>query len=109
MFGLFGEGRKIVARVFPTAILPAIEFNGYPYDLDGSLSYARPKTGLDYFPWVGGDGTIAQIGAVSGFMQQQDVRVWSQMTGKNPFGPGSTTMPLNLQWQMTPPGLIKSF
>lgn len=101
--------RKLIAKIFPTAWLPAIEPNGYPFDFDGALRYARPKTGIDYFPWVGGDGTIPQIGMVSGFMQQMDVSVWSQMTGKLPSGPGATTLPLNLQWQITPPGLVKTF
>ena len=99
----------IIEKVYPTAWLPYHEPNGYPFDFNGSLRYPRPKTGIDYFPRVGGDGTVSQIGMVSGFMAQQDMLIWSQMTGKVPFGPGSTTLPLNLQWQITPPGLIKSF
>jgi hypothetical protein len=101
--------RKLLAKIFPTAWVPDYSATGYPLDLDGALRYSRPKTGIDYFPWVGGDGTIPQIGMVSGFMRQMDVTVWAQATGKAPFGPASTTTPLNLQWQITPPGLIKSF
>ncbi len=101
--------RQLLAKVFPTAWVPDISATGYPMDLDGAERYARPKTGIDYFPRVGGDGTIPQIGMVSGFMRQMDVTVWEQMTGRVPTGPGSTTLPLNLQWQITPPGLIKSF
>ena len=101
--------RDIIARLFPGAWLPAQEPHGYPYDLDGAIRFARPATGVDYFPWVGGDGTVPQIGMVSGFLRQMDMTVWGQMTGKLPFGPGSTTIPLNLQWQTTVPGLVKTF
>lgn len=110
MFELIGrilEGRKTVVHDYPSAMVPAVEMNGYPFDFDGSLSYVRPKTGRDYFPTVGGDGTIAQIGAVSGFMMQRDASVWAGMTARFPSGPGSTTNPLNLQWQITVPGLSK--
>lgn len=98
-----------IRKYFPSAWRPAKEPDGYPFDLDGSLRFPRLATGIDYFPWVGGDGTVAQIGAVSGFMQQMDARVWAQMTGKMPSGPGSTTYPINIQWQVTVPGLSKSF
>ena len=92
---------------FPTAWEPAREPGDYPLDLDGSYRYTRPKTGIDRFPFVGGDGTVSQIGMVSGFMNQRDVAVWQGMTGKIPSGPFSTTQPINLQWQATIPGLVK--
>ena len=101
--------RDTIRKFFPTAWTPAKEPNNYPYDLDGSLRYSRFATGIDYFPTVGGDGTIAQIGMVSGFLRQFDATIWAQMTGKKPSGPGVTTVPLNLQWQATVPGLQKSF
>ncbi len=101
--------RDALRKFWPSAWRPAKEPDNYPTDLDGSLRYVRLATGIDYFPWIGGDGTVAQIGAVNGFMRQLDVRVWSQMTGKVPSGPFSTTSPLNLQWQVTVPGLSKSY
>lgn len=101
--------RDLLKRMFPTAWRPAVEPNDYQFDLDGSLRYNRFATGIDYFPWVGGDGTVPQIGAVDGLLRQFDVTVWAQMTGKMPSGPGSTTVPVNLQWQMTIPGLGKAY
>lgn len=97
-----------IRKFFPTAWRPAKEPDGYQFDLDGSLRYNRFATGIDYFPTIGGDGTIPQIGAVSGFLRQFDVAVWAQATGKMPSGPFATTQPLNLQWQITVPGLVKS-
>ncbi len=73
----------------------------YPYDLDGSLRYTRFKTGIDNFPYP------SIIGAVSGFYPEQDFTVWRGMFGRMPFGPGTTTLPLNLQMQITVPGLTK--
>lgn len=100
--------RDTLQKMFPTAWTPrSAAHDGYQYDLDGSLRYDRFKTGIDYFPWVGGDGTIPQIGMVDGFLQQFDALVWSQMTGKVPSGPFATTQPINIQWQTTIPGLTK--
>lgn len=101
--------KSIIARFYPTAWEPAKEPNGYQYDLDGALRYNRFATGRDYFPTVGGDGTIEQIGMVSGFMMQRDASVWAGMTAKKPSGPFSTTEPVNLQWQASIPGLAKSY
>lgn len=95
-------------KMFPSAWSPRSgSCDGYQYDLDGSLRYDRFKTGIDKFPWIGGDGRIPQIGYVSGLMAMNDVSVWAQMTGKRAFGPFSTTQPLNLQYQVTVPGLYK--
>lgn len=95
-------------RLFPTSWLPRSgKVDGYQYDLDGALRYNRLKTGEDKWPWVGGDGTIPFIGAVNGLMPQRDIFVWSQAMGKSPAGPGVTTQPINLQWQITVPGLYK--
>lgn len=97
-----------ISDLFPGAWTPRSgKADGYPYDLDGSLRNCRFATGVDTFPWIGGDGTVAQIGSVSGFFPQQDMTIWYQMMGKMPFGPGVTTTPINLQWQMTVPGLSK--
>lgn len=99
---------NILQKLFPTAWQPRSgDGDGYQYDLDASLRYNRFEQHTNYRPTVGGDGTIAQIGAVSGLLRQQDVFVWNQMFGKTPTGPGSTTQPVNLQWQITVPGLSK--
>lgn len=95
-------------KLFPTAWFPRSgAVDGYQYDLDGSLRYDSFKDGNKKYPWVGGDGTIPFIGAVSGLLPQHDVFVWAQATGKMPSGPGVTTQPINLQWQITVPGLYK--
>lgn len=99
---------KNLWNMFPTAWRPRSgKTDGYQYDLDGSLRYDRFKTQEDKWPWVGGDGTIPFIGAVSGILGQQDVFVWYQAMGKMPSGPFSTTQPINLQYQVTVPGLYK--
>ncbi len=99
---------NILQKLFPTAWSPRSgKSDGYQYDLDGSLRYDRFEEFAGYRPTVGGDGTVEQIGSVSGFMRQRDIMVWDQMFGKTPTGPGSTTFPVNLQWQITVPGLTK--
>jgi hypothetical protein len=81
----------------------------YPYDLDGSLRFTRPVTGIDFWPAHDNADNFAQLGYVAGFMAQQDKLVWAQGYGKMPSGPimGSITVPLNLQYQITIPGLSK--
>ena len=100
---------SLMRKIFPTAWRPAKEPDGYQFDLDGSLRFNRFATGIDFFPTVGGDGTVPQIGMVSGFMMQRDVSVWAQAVGRKPSGPMATTQPINLQWQVTVPGLTKSY
>lgn len=75
--------------------------DNYPFDFDGSERFARPKTGIDKWPYP------PIIGAVSGFWQQQDALVLPSRIGKMPSGPGATTVPINLQWQIFVPGLTK--
>lgn len=101
--------RSLLQKMFPTAWTPRSgAHDAYPYDLDGALRFTRPRTGQDYYPTIGGDGTIEQIGMVSGFMGQMDSVVYQPMfTGKIPFGPGIMSTPINLQWQITVPGLTK--
>lgn len=83
--------------------------DGYPFDLDGSLRYVRPKTGVDYWDlsYVPNVNNFQKLGNVSGFMPMQDWRVWAQGYGKDPFGPIMNPAPLNLQYQATVPGLNK--
>lgn len=79
----------------------------YPLDLDASERFTRLKTGIDYYPTHSNKDDFAKLGAVSGIMPQFDGRVWGQMYGKDPFGPIVSALPVNLQWQITVPGLNK--
>lgn len=81
--------------------------DGYPFDLDGSLRHVRLRTGLDIFPQPNNCNSFAKLGLVNGNMPQQDARVWSQGYGATPFGPIMSPPPVNLQWQITQPGLNK--
>lgn len=81
--------------------------DGYPFDLDASLRYVRPKTGVDYYPTHSNRDNFAKLGLVGGFLPQMDNRVWAQGYGKNPSGPIVSALPENLQWQITIPGLNK--
>ena len=75
--------------------------DNYPLDLDGSERQTRPKTGIDKFP------NVPIIGSISGILRQFDRQVWAQMYAKTPFGPGVGDLTVNLQYQVTPPGLNK--
>ena len=81
--------------------------DAYPFDLDGSMRFVRPKTGIDFYPSHINADSFAKLGLVSGFLPQQDIRVWSQGFGKMPSGPIVSALPENLQWQITVPGLNK--
>jgi hypothetical protein len=81
--------------------------DNYPMDLDASLRFVRPKTGIDYFPTPNNFNNFAKLGQVSGFMPQLDGRVWGQMWGRDPFGPIVSQLPVNLQYQVNVPGLNK--
>lgn len=81
--------------------------DGYPFDLDASLRFTRPKTGLDVFPIQWNGTNFAQLGCVSGILQQFDGIVWGQGYGAPGFGPIRSALPVNLQWQMMVPGLVK--
>lgn len=79
----------------------------YPYDLDASERFVRPRTGIDYWPYPWNGDSFAQLGCVSGFLPQMDGRVWGQMYGRDPYGPIVSALPVNLQWQINVPGLHK--
>jgi hypothetical protein len=79
----------------------------YPFDLDASERFVRPKTGIDVFPMPNNAVNFAKLGCISGFMPQLDAFIWAQMYGKNGYGPTNQPFPVNLQWQMTVPGLSK--
>ena len=87
---------------------PSYRRGNYPLDLDAALRYVRPKTGIDFFP-----SPIVAIQNniparfISGFLPQMNVEVWMQAFGKKAFGPGVNSTPLNLQAQITVPGLTK--
>lgn len=79
----------------------------YPLHLDGSLKYTRFKTGYDFWPAHDNADNFAKLGCVDGFMPLQDALVWSQGYGQPAFGPIASELPLNLNWQITIPGLNK--
>lgn len=72
-----------------------------PYDLDAGERITRGATGVDTWPYP------PIIGAISGFMPQQDMTIYRGMFKRLPTGPGVTTVPLNFAWQITVPGLTK--
>jgi len=75
--------------------------DSYPLDLDGAERQVRFRTGVSPRPYP------PIIGCVSGFLPQMNPAVWAGMYFKEPWGPGVTTVPVNLQWQITVPGLQK--
>jgi hypothetical protein len=87
----------------------------YPWDMDGAEKFTRPKTGYDYWGTHSNSDNYQQLGYVSGFMVEMDTRIWSSAFGHMPFGPSQGSMPqalgsplpINLQWQITVPGLTK--
>lgn len=81
--------------------------DGYPFDLDASMRFVRPRTGIDVFPSHDNAGSFAQLGAISGFLPQMDSLVWAQGYGKLPSGPIVSAIPENLQYQINIPGLTK--
>jgi hypothetical protein len=95
----------------------AVDPAHYPYDLDGSLRFTRPRTGVDFWPTHSNRDNFQQLGDVAGLMAQQDALVWAQGYGRAPSGPlvtplgewlpSTVTEPANLQWQITIPGLNK--
>lgn len=81
--------------------------DNYPYDLDASERTTRPKTGLDKFPQPNNSNSFAKLGNMSPMLPTMDNWVWNQMWGKDPFGPIASALPVNLQWQITIPGMSK--
>ena len=57
-----------------------------PYDLDASLRYTRPKTGIDYFPFPN-----QPFNVVSGILPLLDAFTYASAVGKTPFGPAIDT------------------
>lgn len=82
-------------------VTPRKDANGYPFDLDASERWTRPHTGIDFYPYP------YLIGCLSGFMPQYNRTNPSIGYAKSPFGPNITQLPVNLQWQITVPGLSK--
>ena len=80
----------------------------YPFDLDASERITRPKTGIDIFPIQTNATDFAKLGSLNAVYPQMDDFVWNQMYGKDPFGPIVSALPVNLQWQITVPGLNKN-
>jgi hypothetical protein len=53
----------------------------HPYDLDASLDYTRPATGVASWPQP------VILGYVDGFIPQQNALEYSLMLGQGPIGP----------------------
>jgi hypothetical protein len=81
--------------------------DGYPFDLDASLRYVRPRTGIDLYPTHSNVDNFAKLGAVSGFLPEMDNLILGMAFGAIPYGPIMSQWPENLQWQMMIPGLNK--
>lgn len=81
---------------------PAKQANNYPLDLDGGEKFTRFRTGISPWPYP------SIIGCINGFIPLQDAWVRRRMIGRAPMGPNVSTVPVNLQQQMTIPGLAKS-
>lgn len=88
----------------PPRVIPSRGFcrDGYPFDFDASLRYGRPRTGWDIKPHP------PIIGSLSGFLPLQDAFVIATSQAKRPFGPGATSVPVNLVQQTIVPGLAKT-
>lgn len=81
---------------------PLPQLNGYPLDLDGGEKITRFRTGVSPRPYP------PIIGCLSGFLPFQDALGQSLKRARAPMGPGVTTVPVNLAWQITMPGLSKT-
>ncbi len=92
----------------PRATTPSFLRGNYPLDLDAGLRYVRPRSGIDFFPSpIIGMANNIPFQFVSAMLPQMNVEIWMQAFGKKAFGPGVNSTPLNLQWQITVPGLTK--
>lgn len=74
-----------------------------PVNVDAAINNTRPPMGGIY--WAEPAPPI--YGALSARMPLQDVFIYAGAFRERPFGPGTTTLPRNLQWQSTVPGLNK--
>ena len=81
--------------------------DGYPFDLDGSLRFVRPRTGTEIYPTHSNYDNYAQLGQVSGLLPVMDNLILAMAFGRIPFGPIMSDLPENLQWQVMVPGLNK--
>jgi hypothetical protein len=73
----------------------------YPLDLDASERFTRYGTGTAIHPFP------PVIGSISGILGLFDSMVMRDAIARPVYGPGSTTLPVNYQWQITVPGLTK--
>lgn len=81
--------------------------DAYPYDLDASERVCRPKTGYDIFPQPNNWDSFAQLGNMTPLLRQFDGVVLGMGYGGDTYGPIVSALPVNLQWQITVPGLNK--
>lgn len=81
--------------------------DNYPFDLDASERITRPKTGADKFPQPNNLNSMAKLGSMTPLLVQLDGAVYAQLYGRDPYGPIVSALPVNLQWQITIPGMSK--
>lgn len=81
--------------------------DAYPFDFDASERWTRPKTGADIFPQPNNFNSFAHLGSMPVTLPLQDAFVYGQAYGRDPYGPIVSALPVNLQWQITVPGLNK--
>ncbi len=75
--------------------------DAYPFDLDASERFTRFGTASAIHPFP------QLIGMVSGILPLFDATIRREAIARPAYGPGATTTPINLQWQVTVPGLTK--
>lgn len=69
------------AALMPGAFIAPRACGSYPLDLDGSLRYTRPASGVSMHPYP------PIIGYIQGLLPMQDGLVFAGAYGKNAFGP----------------------
>ena len=107
--------KMLAALTRNMTFVPQKGAHGYPLDLNGFESFTRPKTGTDMFPSHFnartdgvGLGNFALLGYISPGTPQQNDFVWSQMYGKNGFGPSDgTPVQPGINSNINLPGLAK--
>lgn len=82
--------------------------DGYPFDLDASLRFVRPASGIDKFPSHNNSGSFAKLGSMNAIAPLLDTIWYATSTFAKPsWGPIMSAFPDNLQWQVTIPGMNK--
>lgn len=95
-------------KLFPNMTFePRVGPHGYPLDLNGSLAYTRPKTGMDFWPTHSNRDNFAKLGYLQPMWPEFNVLVWAQAYGKVPFGPVMNPLPASINSSINVPALAK--